>query len=77
MSKSALLTRSPCFSRSDSLGSLYRPDNVIGNDEGSGNCYAKAFHTEGPDIADQVLENVRKEARRLWSVCCSRASDCS
>ena len=30
------------------------------NDEGSGNCYAKAFHTEGPDIADQVLEKVRK-----------------
>eukprot|EP00971_Amphidinium_carterae_P268973 5336185-Amphidinium_carterae.1 len=30
------------------LGDLYRPENVIGNDEGSGNCYAKAFHTEGP-----------------------------
>jgi tubulin beta len=50
--------------KQDNLGSLYRPDNVIGNDEGSGNCYAKAFHTEGPDIADQVLENVRKEVER-------------
>ena len=30
---------------SDSLGQLYRPDNVIGNDEGSANCYAKAFRT--------------------------------
>jgi len=49
---------------SDDLGSLYRPDNIIGNDEGSGNCYAKAFHTEGPDLADQVLENVRKEMER-------------
>lgn len=49
---------------SDPLGKLYRPDNIIGNDEGSGNCYAKAFHTEGPDIADQCLENVRKEVER-------------
>lgn len=48
----------------DGLGSLYRPENVIGNDEGSGNCYAKAFHTEGPDLADRVLENVRKEVER-------------
>eukprot|EP00397_Hematodinium_sp_SG-2012_P021702 GEMP01022440.1.p1 GENE.GEMP01022440.1~~GEMP01022440.1.p1 ORF type:complete len:508 (+),score=91.00 GEMP01022440.1:98-1621(+) len=46
------------------LGSLYRPDNVIGNDEGSGNCYAKAFHTEGPDLADRVLDGVRKEVER-------------
>lgn len=44
------------------LGDLYKPDNIIGNDEGSGNCYAKAFHTEGPDLADKCLETVRKEA---------------
>lgn len=43
------------------LGQLYRPENIVGNDEGSGNCYAKAFHTEGPDLADRVLEIVRKE----------------
>lgn len=48
----------------DALGDLYRPDNIIGNDDGSGNCYAKAFHTEGPDLADRVLENVRKEVER-------------
>lgn len=46
------------------LGELYRPENIIGNDEGSGNCYAKAFHTEGPDLADQCLENVRKEVEK-------------
>jgi tubulin beta len=50
--------------KSEPLGGLYRPDNIVGNDEGSGNCYAKAFHTEGPDIADQVLEKVRKEVER-------------
>lgn len=44
------------------LGDLFKPDNIIGNDEGSGNCYAKAFHTEGPDIADKCLETVRKES---------------
>ncbi|CAD7948636.1 unnamed protein product [Amoebophrya sp. A25] len=48
----------------DSLGRLYRPENIIGNDEGAGNCYAKAFHTEGPDLADQVLETVRKEVEK-------------
>ena len=37
----------------DGVVQVYRPDNIIGNDEGSGNCYAKAFHTEGPDLADQ------------------------
>lgn len=41
---------------------LYRPENIIGNDESSGNCYAKAFHTEGPDLADRCLEMVRKES---------------
>jgi len=49
---------------SQDLGRLYRPENIIGNDEGSGNCYAKAFHTEGPDLADRCLENVRKEFER-------------
>ncbi|KAF4667055.1 hypothetical protein FOL47_003781 [Perkinsus chesapeaki] len=46
---------------SDGLGSLYRPEAIIANDEGSGNCYARAFHTEGPDLAEHVLETVRKE----------------
>ena len=44
------------------VGDLYRPENIIGNDESCGNCYAKAFHTEGPDLADRCLEMVRKEA---------------
>ncbi|KAF4720942.1 hypothetical protein FOZ63_022280, partial [Perkinsus olseni] len=46
---------------SDGLGSLYRPEAIIANDEGSGNCYARAFHTEGPDLAEHVLETIRKE----------------
>lgn len=46
------------------LGGLYRPENVIGNDEGCANCYAKAFHTEGPDLAERCLELVRKEVER-------------
>ena len=49
---------------------LYRPENIIGNDESSGNCYAKAFHTEGPDLADRCLEMVRKEflGWKRWAV---------
>ncbi|CAE8589992.1 unnamed protein product [Polarella glacialis] len=46
------------------VGDLYRPENIIGNDESSGNCYAKAFHTEGPDLADRALETVRKEVEK-------------
>ncbi|CAK9024426.1 unnamed protein product [Durusdinium trenchii] len=46
------------------IGDLYRPENIIGNDESSGNCYAKAFHTEGPDLADRCLEMVRKEVEK-------------
>eukprot|EP00928_Gymnodinium_smaydae_P087263 TRINITY_DN71548_c0_g1_i1.p1 TRINITY_DN71548_c0_g1~~TRINITY_DN71548_c0_g1_i1.p1 ORF type:complete len:520 (-),score=108.47 TRINITY_DN71548_c0_g1_i1:41-1600(-) len=48
----------------DKVADCYKPENIIGNDEGSGNCYAKAFHTEGPDLADRCLETVRKEAER-------------
>lgn len=48
----------------DNLGRLYRPECIIGTDEGSGNCYAKAFHTEGPDLSDQCLESVRKEVEK-------------
>ncbi|CAE7620544.1 unnamed protein product [Symbiodinium pilosum] len=46
------------------VGDLYRPEDIIGNDESSGNCYAKAFHTEGPDLADRCLEMVRKEVEK-------------
>jgi len=53
----AMVTQAP-------LGDLYRPENIVGNDEGSGNCYAKAFHTEGPDLADRCLELVRKECEQ-------------
>lgn len=52
------------FAQQPGLGELYRPENIIGNDESSGNCYAKAFHTEGPDLADRCLENVRKEVEK-------------
>lgn len=50
------------------VGELYKPENIIGNDEGSGNCYAKAFHTEGPDLADRCLETVRKELEQAHAL---------
>eukprot|EP00440_Ansanella_granifera_P008630 gb/GFBE01009349.1/.p1 GENE.gb/GFBE01009349.1/~~gb/GFBE01009349.1/.p1 ORF type:complete len:538 (+),score=141.19 gb/GFBE01009349.1/:1-1614(+) len=52
------------FAQDTGIGDLYRPENIIGNDESSGNCYAKAFHTEGPDLADRCLEMVRKEVEK-------------
>jgi len=47
-----------------SLGNLFRPEMIVANDEGSGNCYAKAFHTEGPDLADKILDLVRQEVEK-------------
>jgi tubulin beta len=50
---------------SDSLSSgRYKKESVIGSDCGSGNCYAKAFHTEGPEVADKVLNVVRREIEK-------------
>jgi tubulin beta len=48
----------------DPLGDLFRPENIKGSDDGSGGNYAKAFHTEGPDLCDQTLDLVRKEVER-------------
>eukprot|EP01129_Flabellula_baltica_P004538 TRINITY_DN1585_c0_g1_i1.p1 TRINITY_DN1585_c0_g1~~TRINITY_DN1585_c0_g1_i1.p1 ORF type:complete len:481 (-),score=139.57 TRINITY_DN1585_c0_g1_i1:311-1753(-) len=43
-------------------GSLFRPDNFISATNGAGNNWAKGHYTEGAEIVDTVLENIRKEA---------------
>jgi len=48
----------------DPLGNLYKPESIVGNDEGAANCYAQAFHSTGPDLADNTLEHIRKEVER-------------
>ena len=44
------------------LGTLFRPDNMIHQQAGAGNNWAKGHYTEGAEMIDQVLDAVRKEA---------------
>eukprot|EP01083_Nonionella_stella_P150615 480063_1 len=48
--------------RSSPLGELFRPDNLINQNAGAGNNWAKGHYTEGAEMIDQVLDAARKEA---------------
>ena len=43
-------------------------ENVILSCESSGNCYAQAFHTDGPPVAQKVIDQVRRELEKCESV---------
>lgn len=40
----------------------FRPDNFIFGDQGASNNWAKGYYTEGAELADQVLDTIRREA---------------
>ena len=48
--------------RASALGQLFRPDNFVFGQSGSGNNWAKGHYTEGAEMIENVLEVVRKEA---------------
>ncbi|KAK9886018.1 hypothetical protein WA026_014804 [Henosepilachna vigintioctopunctata] len=48
--------------RSGPFGQLFRPDSFVFGQGGAGNNWAKGRYTEGAEIADAVLDVVRKEA---------------
>nr|CAI5846996.1 unnamed protein product [Callosobruchus analis] len=48
--------------RSGPFGKLYRPDNFVFGESGAGNNFAKGKYTEGAELADTVLDVVRREA---------------
>ena len=48
--------------RASPLGELFRPDNLVNQNAGAGNNWAKGHYTEGAEMIDQVLDAVRKEA---------------
>ncbi|CAI8024664.1 Tubulin beta-2 chain [Geodia barretti] len=48
--------------RSGKLGQLYRPDNFVFGQSGSGNNWAKGHYTEGAEMIEVVMERVRMEA---------------
>nr|XP_033936310.1 tubulin beta-4B chain-like [Pseudochaenichthys georgianus] len=48
--------------RSGPFGQIFRPDNFVFGQSGSGNNWAKGHYTEGAELVDSVLDVVRKEA---------------
>ena len=48
--------------RASPLGELFRPDNLVNQNAGAGNNWAKGHYTEGAELIDAVLDVVRKEA---------------
>jgi len=48
--------------RAGPYGKLFRPDNFIFGASGAGNNWAKGYYTEGAELAERVMETVRKEA---------------
>lgn len=47
---------------SEQMGRLFRPDNFVGAQSGAGNNWAKGYYSEGCEIIDLVLDQVRREA---------------
>ncbi|XP_076389848.1 tubulin beta chain-like isoform X2 [Megachile rotundata] len=47
---------------STSYGRLFKPDNFVAGHAGAANNWAKGFYTEGAELADTVLDLVRREA---------------
>ncbi|XP_067868875.1 tubulin beta chain-like isoform X5 [Heterodontus francisci] len=48
--------------RSGPYGHLFRPDNFVFGRSGASNNWAKGHYTEGAELADSVMDVVRKEA---------------
>lgn len=48
--------------RASPMGELFRPDNMLNQNAGAGNNWAKGHYTEGAEMIDQVLDAARKEA---------------
>ena len=48
--------------RSGPFGQLFRPDNFVFGQSGSGNNWATGHYTEGAELVDSVLDVVRKES---------------
>ena len=48
--------------RSGPFGQIFKPDNFVFGQSGSGNNWAKGHYTEGAELIDSVLDVVRKEA---------------
>ncbi|XP_078282477.1 tubulin beta-4B chain-like isoform X5 [Rhinoraja longicauda] len=48
--------------RSGPFGQIFRPDNFVFGHSGASNNWAKGHYTEGAELADSIMDVVRKEA---------------
>jgi hypothetical protein len=47
---------------SQTMGRFFNPDNIIGGQNGAGNNWAKGYYSEGSEIVELVMDQLRKEA---------------
>lgn len=50
------------------MGPLFRPDNFLCAQSGAGNNWAKGYFSEGPELVDEVLDQIRKEVELCESL---------
>ncbi|KAF0983432.1 hypothetical protein FDP41_010497 [Naegleria fowleri] len=50
--------------KSSKNGTLFRPDNFIASEGSAGNNWAKGHYTEGAELADQIMDILRKEVEQ-------------
>ncbi|XP_055964375.1 tubulin beta chain-like isoform X2 [Sorex fumeus] len=48
--------------RSGPIGTIFRPDNFVFGQSGAGSNWAKGHYTEGAELADTILDVVRRES---------------
>ncbi|KAL1138005.1 hypothetical protein AAG570_009700, partial [Ranatra chinensis] len=53
--------------RNGPMGRLFSPDNFISAEKGTGNNWAKGFYTEGPALAEESLEAIRRSVEECDS----------
>ena len=46
---------------SHQMGTLFKPDNYIHGTSGAGNNWAKGQYTEGAEIIEDIMDQIRKE----------------
>ena len=62
--------------RASDFGSLFRPDNFLNRSSSGGNNWAKGHYTEGAELVDSIMDQIRREAGnsdRLQGFCFTHA----
>ncbi|KAH8828813.1 tubulin beta chain [Flagelloscypha sp. PMI_526] len=52
----------------NSIGRMFRPDNVVAGQSGGGNNWARGHYTDGAELAHPIIDIVRREAEKSESL---------